>query len=46
MPIPGKRPQILYLNLQQPSFARPSDYSVIQRPAKKIGEDRDDINLH
>src|SRR5438067_10776143 len=46
MPIAGKRPQIVNLNLHQPGFARPTNNSVIQWPAKKIREDSDDINEH
>src|SRR6266496_2096023 len=30
-------------NLHQPGFARPADDAVIQRPAKKIREDGDDV---
>ena len=46
MPIAGERPQIVELNLHQPGFARPANDSIIERPAKKIGEDGDDVNLH
>jgi hypothetical protein len=46
MPIAGKGPQIAYLDLHQPRFARPPNDSKIQRPAKKIRKDGDDIYLH
>jgi hypothetical protein len=46
MPIAGKRPQIVNLNLHQPGFTRPANNSVIERPAKKIREDGYDVNLH
>jgi len=45
MPITGKRPQIAYLNLHQPRFACLADDSKIQRPAKKIRENRDNVYL-
>ena len=45
MPVAGKRPQIAYLNLYQPRFARPAHNPKIQRPAKKIRENRDDVYL-
>ena len=43
MPIAGKRPQIVNLNLHQPSFARPPNNPVIERPAKKIRKEGDDV---
>src|SRR5438067_13555855 len=46
MPIAGKRPQIVNVDLHQPGFARPANNSEVQRPAKKIREDGDDVNLH
>jgi len=45
MAIAGERPQIAYLNLHQPGFARPANDPVIQWPAKKIRKDSDDVNL-
>jgi hypothetical protein len=45
MAIAGKRPQIAYLNLHQPRFARPPNDSKIQRPTKKIRENRDNVYL-
>jgi hypothetical protein len=35
-----------YPDLHQARFARPADDSKIQRPAKKIRKDGDDIYLH
>src|SRR5438876_7005582 len=46
MAIAGERPQIAYFDLDQPGCARPANDSVIQRPAKKIRENRDNVDLH
>jgi len=45
MPIAGMNPQIANFNLHQPRFARPANDAMIQRPAKKFRENRNDVDL-
>ena len=41
-----KRPQIVNVDFHQARFPCPADNSVIQRPAKKVGKDRENVDLH
>jgi hypothetical protein len=45
MAIAGVNPQVANLNHHQPRFARPANDAVVQWPAKKIGEDGDEVDL-
>ena len=46
MAIMRKRPQIVDFDCRQARFLRPADDSVIQRPAKEVGKDRYNVDLH
>src|SRR5229473_188369 len=41
-----KRPQIVNADLHQAHFPRPAHNTVIQRSAKKVGKDRENVDLH
>ena len=46
MPIVGKLPQIVDFNFRQPRFLSPAGDAVIQRPAKEVRKNRDNVGLH
>jgi len=41
-----KRPQIVNAYFHQARFACPANNSVIQRSAKEVGKDRENVDLH
>src|SRR5271169_4606861 len=41
-----ERPQVVYRNLNETGLARPAHNAVIQRPAKKVRKNRQDLELH
>ena len=43
MPVLRPVPQIVHANLDQTGFARPLNHTVIERPAEKLREDRQDV---
>jgi hypothetical protein len=40
----GKSPQIVHINFNQTRFARPANNSVIQRSAKEVGKNRENVD--
>ena len=42
----GKLAQVLHADLYQAAFSRPAHDAVVQRPRKKLGENRNQIESH
>jgi hypothetical protein len=46
MLVASKLAQVVDTDLNQSGFPGPAENPVIQRPAKEVGKDRDQINPH
>jgi hypothetical protein len=46
MPILGKHPQVLYMNLDKACFASAPENAVIQRPGKEFWKNGNQIEAH
>ncbi len=46
MPILGKHSQVLHMDLDQAGFSRAAQNAMVQRPHKKLRENRDEIEAH
>jgi hypothetical protein len=46
MAILGKRTQVVDDDLNQAGFARPPHDAIVERAAKEVGEDGEDVNSH
>jgi hypothetical protein len=46
VPVMGERPQIMHANIDNFCLTRPPYDAVLQRPAKKVRKNRDDLELH
>jgi hypothetical protein len=46
MPIVRERPRIVDPYINEPSLARPAHDAIIQRSTKKVGKDRQYLELH
>src|SRR5260370_22098423 len=46
VPVVSERPQSMHPDVNNSRFSRPPHNAMLQRPAKKVRENRDDLELH
>src|SRR5713101_7594444 len=46
VPVMGESPQVMHPDVNNSGFSRPPHNAMLQRPAKKVRENRDDLELH